>query len=115
MQISLYQDEHGWNAKTVIKLAQGRQLHVRTFKPPGMPTLQTWAAVWSSAGTAGIMVFRPREDGGQDFSRCLLSVGVSRVTKRAVRLQHESALAQIGPVRHEAEGWHQDSGHEARS
>jgi len=108
MQTIYCRDQNGWNAKTVIEIDDGRQLHIRTARRLyGSPGLETRATVWSP-WTKGSLSHKTILFGkGGDFARNLAVSHPKRVTEKVVIAQHVQALGLVDQLRAEASAYYQ--------
>ena len=108
MHTTYFRDHNGWNARTIIDIDGGRQLHIRTArKMYGTSGLETSASVWSP-WKDGYLTHKTVVFGcGGDFSRHLAVTHPKRVTEKAVVEQHEQALGLIEQLRAEACAYYQ--------
>lgn len=88
VEMRLTKDKDGWRAMTCVDLNDHRVLTITTRKQPFETKLQTVAQV--STEKDGLISYVIGNGLQGDFRQTYFSQEISRVTERAVRLQHES-------------------------
>ena len=92
MNTRMYKDKQsGWNARTVIKLPENRELDIGTSKSLNgeLVTRATVATVNKDGSRTTRVSFGAP---GGDYFETVIRSRLSRITESVVRLQHEQAL-----------------------
>ena len=87
MKTISYKGHNGWRASTEIDLSNSQVLTISTIKTPG-GALTTRAFVSKSEGGFLHHII------GKDYSRYVQSSNPSRITEKAVLIQHNNVLEQ---------------------